>query len=100
VGGELLLEIPQKVRLGAAVERQARLVEQQDDVLLLAFDVLVPGEEREEPDEPTRARAEWRRRPVDAVVDLAPDVDSIAHVHGVFGQAFAHVEAHLDVLVL
>ena len=54
MSGEFFVEIVEEIALRAAVERKTRFVKQENDILPLPLDILVPGKEREEPYESAR----------------------------------------------
>ena len=69
---ELVVDEPQQVALGLAVERQPRFVQQQDDRLAGVLDLSELHQEREEPDEAGAPLREGRVDPMQIVLDAGP----------------------------
>ncbi len=81
------LDVAEQISLSARVKEKPRLVKQQDD-RMLRFTVLgEPSQKRKKPDEAARPRSDTHCDRVGRVVDICPEVHSLAHAFGIFARS-------------
>lgn len=97
---DLLGEVAEQVELSGAVQRQARLVEEQDDTAVFLSDLRELHEKGEKPDEAFGALGEWHRDAVQAVLDARPRDWAAVERSRIAGLALREDDLDLQLVVL
>ena len=82
------------------MKRQARFIQEQDDVLAFTAKLRIPSKEREEPDEATGATTKWYTNPVFRIEQENPNVRSRSHAWWIFGLGGPYIEFHPKMAIL
>src|SRR5258708_22623736 len=100
VGRDLLRKISQQILLRSTMQRQAGLIQQQDDIIMALLDLGEFYEEGEEPDEAGRAFRKRHGHAVQAVLNTGAGNRTTIEGSGITGLAFREHYLDLQVVVL